>query len=443
MPVTNTSGVAAILGPGPTPQGPGLEDFAKQLMAAKQAKKENALQDLDLATKLAMAGDVESAKKLGIPALGILHKHETGKEGTPSFFDTIAEQSKKEREQRDARASAEVDSLKAATEASRATTKREGAQTTGIEATNKYEAEIREHEKMLADPTIPNEERAYHAVAISVAKGLSPETTDMLTMNPVQFAKLKSDERIRAKITQDLANAAVADQLGWNAQQTKEYLDSGGKKVPVGTTSLQQQQIDIAKKNAETQLRGVKAQERGNEIAAAEQESRDLVNASTAWKTLVEADILESQGKGGTMAMKDILDGFQSIRTAQLAGEKPDPKVIKAVQDQLAARFGLTPVQTSSLFGLWKSNGYEFRGRPDSTANEGEELGAIEAPDPAASGMSLYGFGKELPNQAKSVVGAALTGIGEAIVKPMEGTEQFIRGVIGASPENQVIKRKK
>jgi hypothetical protein len=95
MPVSEISGVAATLGA--PPPLPSMGGFAEQLMRARAAQRDAAMQTLDAATKIA-EHDPVLAEEIGGKAVKELTKH-TGKSNTEMYFQNIFEGKQKERQQ--------------------------------------------------------------------------------------------------------------------------------------------------------------------------------------------------------------------------------------------------------------------------------------------------------------------------------------------------------
>lgn len=437
--ISGVAGVIDVGGRGGNAPAP-LEGFAEQLLRIKQLQQQSALQNIDVALQIAATGDVETAEKIGGPAIQAFAKHAAGKEsGAPSIFRKAADLATEERTRKAARDTAETEKLSAETKEALARAGYDESQAGLNKLLADYEKSAQDSEKLLRDPNanLTMAERTYHAIHVATARHLPADAADLLLMDPETRAKYLGAKTTKAtneslestlKLGEMAQGVRHEDGTYLTPQEMQEYIKSGGEMKKGWTTvsgrdeAARDRQLDAIAKQANAAM------------LTAEGAKAD--HFAQAYKTLEEAAILRATGgKTASTIMESILKGFEAVRTAQLGGYKIDKKIVQELENNLAAALGLNAVEVKRLFGLWTSRSFvpgekrpEDNNKVDTDANTGQP----NKPPPLPPG---YEFGASIMPMLEEYSTRAVMGTGEKLMGLGSYIDNAIRGFGGIAPK--------
>lgn len=460
MPISLVPGsTGAINAGGSGQQQNPFEGFAQQLLAAKQMQRQEAMQQLEWMANMAERSrgkflpdpaEVDKlVKKAGLPKM----MTSEGGGDTAAMFKGIGESAAKME-------GLESNRITAATEASQAQTAASKAQTGQITLETEHAQMLQNLEAILADDAAPSEKKSQASLMLMAAGKLTPEAGALMSATPSQRSavmdtivkratgEMTDTEKSKyiieqatatkddfdsiddarkywgailsgqtptvmpkispAKLKDNLMLYATGAELGLSPQMMNEYIAAKGdvskiKNWPAAIKTTAMKQLEIMEKELGLKAREVAVAERGVAVSEREEKSASAKRIADAWAAL-------SKGEDEELAM-----AFNAMRQAQLSKNPLAPKIVEAIQDKMAAKFGLVPVETKSILGLWTSRGYEFGGKSDS-----EALKDVTTETGGDMGAGLFN---------PAVMGGAIT---RTLKAPMDIENAVIKGAPGA-----------
>lgn len=476
MPVSEISGVAGTLnlGGGRADTTSPIQGFAEQLMRMKEIQKKSDMDTIEAATKIAEMGDVETAEKMGGPALQRYASHLAGKggQGSPSLFANVAEQAaKKRKEESDLRA-AQIDREKQLTATSKADQDEKTAQ--------QWFTDL---EKKAIDPSVPEDERQGYQSAFLMHQALQGKPVDLESLaftkapSSVQAAILDRHQQnqlrdvdkqkyvddnaknsldmfggdlakatdywtaryegktpsIQPSITSEfieknLKMLATAAEMGLSRPMTTDLIAAGGD--PKKVKGWDKATINtLAMRNTAAQEKIAEADKSRAESTASLTKSEVAKNFAVSLQDLAKAQYMREHGGKEPAQFTQLLDLMKEARVKGAVVN--DPAFRDRIKSMAGEVLGLSPVQQSTWFGLGEATNWVFNpAGGGGTSPDASNQSGVPASGPP---KGAYEYGQavgELP-------GALLSGAGQAGYDALSGgastTEELIRGILGFS----------
>lgn len=427
MAISEISGVAGTISGGGGGRGGGgsMEGFAEQLLRAREFQQKSDMANLDAAMKIATY-DPQAAEEIGGKALKSLGKT-SGKSPSEMLFSNIFEEAKKSRELGAKKEQAEITHLDAETQAALERAGYEKSQAGLTKLQTDYEASIQASEKALQNPDLPPDQRAQHALNVSVGRKLPEELTNVLMLSPKQrkdyFAA--KETKLTAEAAQEqlkyasmIADFRDAQGRSMTPDQSAKFLESGQLPPGFDSPAHRDELLKARQVGAQEMQARAAASEAGT--AARRERAESAERIARAYKELADSEYKLKHG--------DKTENENLIKAFEAAAKAKDKALTKGLSEELAARFGLEPTEVKSLFGLWTSKGYTFTGGTGAPGKEADPsaLGDV----PPAKESTAFQRGRAIPAGIGSAYKTGVEAASEGLLQGASSLEQFLRGIV-------------